>query len=170
VRCRVRVVANDNTAPAFTAVFGAGEGEATISASLQALLRCQLVPLELVLGIGERLAVRRVIGPAAKGLVVVNVNLIVEGEECGVLVDGDLVVASTGLRRVSRAGECALVLVKLAAVDRRATEAYSVVLETGISVAVSFAEGNTVLDRGVVPVELTAEAERVGAASVFEAP
>jgi hypothetical protein len=98
------------------------------------------------LGVRES-AVATSVGVAAEGLEVEDAaGASVEG---GILVDRHLSIPATGLGVVTTARQRAHALVELLAVDRGATEADTIVLETGVAEAVALALGDTLLDRHV---------------------
>lgn len=129
------VVGKDVTAPTLASVLKTSKGEALSLASRQADRRSHGAVREVHLP-GERAATGRAIRVATQGLVVGNgVDASVEG---GISPDREQVVAATRLRAVPRAGECALRVVDLGAVDGTATVADTIVLKTSIAETVAW--------------------------------
>ena len=150
-----------------TCILGASKGETAIPALSQALLGSH--ETVDVLGIDEGAAVvAPVISVAAQGGEVLNVDLIKRYER-RVGVNGDGLVGTAGLARVSAAGEFALRILQLTSVDRRAAVADTVVFETGIAEAVALAGRSACFDRHVVLVEGCTPHESIRAALVLEA-
>lgn len=74
-------------------------------------------------------------------------------DECGVLVDGNLAVASACLSFVGPARSVALGVWEKLTSDRVATEADTVILKTSVAPVVTLAKGDALLDGRVLRIE-----------------
>lgn len=134
-------------------------------ASFQALLSRQSWPIKLVLGISQRPSILGIISPASQ-MVIIRYGDLINRQESRILIDGDDITPTTGLRGVAGARVVALALVKLLAVNGVAAIAHAIVLQPGVAEAVALADGDAFLDGHVLLVELAAQAESVRVAGV----
>lgn len=110
------VIGEDDTAPTLLTVLGTSKGETHLLAGGETGLGGEGRGIE-VNGIRQSATLLRVIGVAAKRLVVVDGNVIGALGEGGILPDGKSVVSTASLRLVTCAGQGALRVVNLSTVD-----------------------------------------------------
>jgi hypothetical protein len=130
------IVGEDDTAPTLLAKLGSGKREAFLFTSSKTLLGGEGGSIE-VDGIRKCAALGRVIGVTAKRLVVINSGVVGPLGKCRVLPNRKAVIAAARLGLVAIAGERALGLVELRAVDGGTTEADAVVFQSGITEAIA---------------------------------
>ena len=99
-------------------------------------------------------------------MVIISDRDLVNRQEGRILIDGDDIRPSAGLRRVAGAGVVATLLWELLAADGVAAVAYAVVLQSGVPEPVALADRDTFLDGHVLLVELAAQTQGFGRVGV----
>ena len=98
----------------------------------------------MILSPGQR-ATGCAFGITSHGLVVGN-GRVIHSREGGVLVDRNDIVSSTDLVGITSAWKVAVGVVDLRSVDGSTAETFTVILQSGVFVVVSFTESNTGLN------------------------